>query len=78
MAGNQDTSPQKTPSIDKAEGLPTDTGRDPEETHGRDRTGQAADRAGRGRETDADRTTSGNNLGPSGDPAEGSPDKTAD
>lgn len=31
---------------------PTDTGRDPHEVHGRDRTGKEADRAGRGREMD--------------------------
>lgn len=36
--------------VDK--GLPTDTGRDPNEVHGRDRTGKEASRAGRGREID--------------------------
>lgn len=67
---NQDTSQAKTPSVDKAEGLTVDTGRDPNETHGRDRTGKAADRAGRGRELDAD-LTDGGHLGEGGDPAEG-------
>ena len=46
---NQDKSYGKE-EVDK--GLPTDTGRDPNEVHGRDRTGKDADRAGRGRETD--------------------------
>lgn len=59
-----------TPSVDEAAGRPVDTGADPTETHGRDRTGKAADRAGRGRELDADRTDGGH-MGAGGDPAEG-------
>lgn len=64
---NQDTSQAKTPSVDQAAGREVDTGADPQETHGRDRTGKAADRSGRGREVDTDDSL----TGPAGDPAEG-------
>lgn len=64
------------PSVDKAAGRAIDTGADPNETHGRDRAGASADRAGRGRTNDADRTDGGH-LGPGGDPVEGGPDQTA-
>ncbi len=63
----QDTANMKTPSVDKAAGREVDTGADPQETHGRDRTGKAHDRSGRGREVDTDHSL----TGPAGDPAEG-------